>query len=38
MHSVAFDVGYYTMPAVLLGAAYLTFKFVRGLYRKVTRD
>lgn len=37
MTTVAFWVGYFTPPVAIAVIAFFTFRFMRGLYRKVTR-
>jgi len=38
MNQVAFQVGFYTTPVLLIVAAYFALRFTFGLYRKVTRN
>jgi hypothetical protein len=38
MQSIAFEVGFWTPTVLIVVAVYFTFRFMRGLYRKVTRS
>ena len=37
MQDIAFQVGFWTPTVIIVVGLYFAFKFMRGLYRKVTR-